>query len=167
MAVATTPTGIPSRRVRTGPKDLALRHARTCYDHLAGEVAVAMADRMVERGDVELSADGGVLTDKGADLLRAIGIDLDEAAARSKGKRVLCRPCLDWSERRPHIAGTIGTAMLSTYLTRGWVRRVEQSRAITVTPAGRLAFERAFSFGSDFWDGGHREAVRSSDCQTA
>jgi DNA-binding transcriptional ArsR family regulator len=130
-----------------GPRDKALRHARTCYDHLAGELAVAMADRMTERGQIDLSADGGSLTDAGEVFLRHLGVDLDKAAAtasRRGGGRMFCRPCLDWSERRPHIAGAVGKAICECCLAHGWLRRVEGGRTVTVTPAGHLALSKAF-----------------------
>ncbi|RVU19359.1 ArsR/SmtB family transcription factor [Methylobacterium oryzihabitans] len=131
----------PPRRPATGPRDRRLRHARTCYDHLAGHVAVAMADAMVARGQIDLAPDGGALTPEGAAFLRDLGIDLDRSAG---GRRVFCRPCLDWSERRPHIAGVLGAALLDGFLARGWLRRLERTRAVEVTPPGRLALARAF-----------------------
>ena len=135
-----------SPRPTVGPRDKALRHARTCYDHLAGEVAVAMADRMLERGEIELSGDGGMLTDRGAVFLRGLGVDLDAASgmARERGGRVFCRPCLDWSERRPHIAGSVGTALCDCCLSLGWMRRIEGTRALSVTPIGRTGLAAAF-----------------------
>lgn len=151
MAVAATPPVFAGKRPRTGPRDEAMRHARTCYDHLAGQLAVAMADRMVERDHVELSNDGGVLTDEGAAFLTGIGVDLSSNATRIKRKQMFCRPCLDWSERRLHIAGTVGAAMLSACFANGWLRRIEGSRAIIVTPSGRLALDRAFGLPSELW----------------
>ncbi|GJD63391.1 ArsR/SmtB family transcription factor [Methylobacterium frigidaeris] len=148
MAVASMPdaarpaaTRAPSIR-SPGPRDAALREARTCYDHLAGRLAVAMADSLVARGAVELGEDGGALTPAGEVFLRGLGVDLDAAS----GRRVFCRPCLDWSERRPHIAGALGAALLATCLDRGWLRRSEGSRAVAVTPGGRLALGRAFGY---------------------
>ncbi len=131
------------RTVRVGPRDAALRHARTCYDHLAGQVAVAIADRMTERGQIELSPDGGGVTEAGLRFLRDLGIDLDAARGRA-GRRVFCRPCLDWSERRPHIAGALGAAFCETCFARGWMRRREGTRAVAVTPKGRAILGRAF-----------------------
>ena len=154
MAVAAIPSGVSGARPRTGPRDHAMRRARTCYDHLAGQVAVSIADRMVEREHVELSPDGGVLTQSGAAFLRGIGVDLDRAAALSTRKRVFCRPCLDWSERRSHIAGTVGAALLATCFARGWMRRSDSSRAVTITPAGRKALDRAFAFNAELWASG-------------
>lgn len=130
-----------------GPRDAALRRARTCYDHLAGRLAVAIADRMVERAHVELSADGGLLTEEGTCFLRGLGVDLDAVAAHSNqrsGQRMFCRPCLDWSERRPHIAGMVGRALCQTCFAKGWLRRIDGVRAVAITPAGQIALHRAF-----------------------
>ncbi len=130
---------------RVGPRDAALRRARTCYDHLAGQVAVAIADRMVQRGLVELSADGGAVTEAGMAFLHGLGVELDAGASRRAGRgRVFCRPCLDWSERRPHIAGAVGAALCRACFAQGWIRRVEGTRAVAVTPAGHVALDRAF-----------------------
>ena len=130
----------PSRAMVVGPRDKAMRAARTCYDHLAGELAVAMADRMVARGQVEFAPDGGVVTQAGSDFLAELGV----AMAPAKPGRVFCRPCLDWSERRPHIAGAVGKALCTHCFTKGWVRRIDGTRAITVTPGGWLALRAAF-----------------------
>ncbi len=130
-----------------GPRDKALRRARTCYDHLAGQIAVAMADRMVQRGQIDLSPDGGALTDDGTAFLRDLGVDLDAAMARTarrRGERVFCRPCLDWSERRSHIAGTVGAALCQSCFVHGWLRRIDGTRAVAVTPAGYIALGKAF-----------------------
>jgi len=130
-----------------GPRDQALRRARTCYDHLAGRVAVALADRMIERRQLEFSPDGGALTGDGTAFLRELGVELD--AVGLGGGRVFCRPCLDWSERRPHIAGVVGAALCDTCFTRGWLRRIDGTRAAAVTPAGQLALRQAFDLRFD------------------
>lgn len=141
------------RPVVVGPRDVALRAARTCYDHLAGRLAVAMADAMVARGHIELSADGGALTPNGATFLRSLGVDLALAeayAARRGGTgRVFCRPCLDWSERRSHVAGAVGAALCNCCFTLGWVRRMKGTRAITVTPVGWRGIKSAFGVEAD------------------
>jgi DNA-binding transcriptional ArsR family regulator len=140
-------SGGPRQTIIVGPRDAALRRARTCYDHLAGRLAMAIADRLVERAQIELSADGGVLTDDGAHFLRGLGVDLDAVPARGgprPGGRMFCRPRLDWSERRPHIAGVVGAALCRACFAQGWLRRMDGARAVTITPAGQLALRRAF-----------------------
>lgn len=134
-------------RVITGPRDKALRYARTCYDHLAGEIAVAITDSMVDAGHIELTAEAGALTAKGITALQTLGMDIASLNIDSKPRkssRVFCRACLDWSERRHHLAGTLGTALLSHYVKQDWVRRLSDTRAVTITPSGYAAFEKAF-----------------------
>ena len=142
MSVVAGRSGARPRTVVTGPRQLALRHARTCFDHLAGVLAVKIADRMVARGHVEWGVDGGRVTEKGAAFLGDLGIH--PVPNGNRRGPVFCRPCLDWSERRPHIAGQVGAALCSACLDRGWVRRIEGSRALTISPAGRMALDRAF-----------------------
>lgn len=128
-----------TRPVVVGPREAALRAARTCYDHLAGRLGVALADALVEAGHVELSDDAGLVTKSGVALLNRLGVDLEGIAAR-RGKlpsRILCRPCLDWSERRPHLGGAVGAALCAFCLGDGWIRRVAGSRAVAITPKGR------------------------------
>lgn len=132
------------RRVATGPRSEALRRARTCYDHLAGRIAVAMADHMAGAGLIDLAPDGGALTSSGERFLRELGVALDKHPARG---RIFCRPCLDWSERRHHLAGRLGAALCRCCLDKGWLRRVEGSRALSVTPAGQRVLREAFGVG--------------------
>lgn len=120
----------------TGPRDAALRNARTCYDHLAGHLGVALADALVTGGHVELAPDAGVVTDAGIALFSRIGIDVGALSA-GKPARVLCRACLDWSERRPHLAGSVGSALCALSFGEGWIRRIQGSRAVSITPKGR------------------------------
>ncbi len=119
----------------------ALRTARTCYDHLAGRLGVALADSLTGAGHIALSHDGGEVTDQGQRFLRDFG------AEPAPGKRVFCRPCLDWSERRPHIAGRLGAALATRCLERGWIARQRDTRAVTITPSGASGF--AATFGID------------------
>jgi DNA-binding transcriptional ArsR family regulator len=130
------------RRLTVGPRDAALRRARTCYDHLAGRLGVALADGLIERGHIELTCDGGLLTESGIGLLDEIGIDTAPMLARRtrRSGRVLCRPCLDWSERRPHLAGAVGAAICEHCMRSGWTRRLEGTRAVQITPSGERMF---------------------------
>ena len=138
--------GAARPRLVVGPRDAALRAARTCYDHLAGRLGVALADALVEGGQIELAQDGGMVTDAGVAFFDRIGIDLDSVMTRSSRRpaRVLCRPCLDWSERRSHIAGTIGAALCAHSFERSWIRRNNGTRAVTITPKGQRIFREEF-----------------------
>nr|WP_184254968.1 helix-turn-helix transcriptional regulator [Rhodopseudomonas rhenobacensis] len=138
-------------RLSVGPKDAALRRARTCYDHLAGRLGVGLADAMIAQGHVELTNDAGILTDPGIAFLRDIGVDVAPIMARrtSRSGRVLCRPCLDWSERRPHLAGALGAALCAHCFDQGWTRRLVGTRAVVVTPKGERAFRSSFGVALD------------------
>lgn len=129
----------PKRHRPTGPADAALRLARTCYDHLAGRLGVGLADALVAAGHVELTAEGGRITPGGARFLGDFGLDI---AGLTGGRRCFCRPCLDWSERRPHLAGALGEALATQCFRLGWIRRQKDSRAVAVTPGGRQGFVR-------------------------
>ena len=120
-------------RTRTGPKDDALRYARVCYNHLAGEMGVLIYDSFRSRGFLALDADGLTLTEAGRNFVIGFGIDLADLEGK---KAPLCRECLDWSERRSHLAGSLGRAMLSQLETLGWAQRDTDSRAIGFTKAG-------------------------------
>ncbi|WP_131194101.1 ArsR/SmtB family transcription factor [Lichenihabitans psoromatis] len=144
MAVASEPGHRRPRKVRTGPRDAAMRRARCCYDHLAGEVAVAIADRLIERGYIGDMEGGCDLTHEGTAFLRSIGVDVDAATTRATQGRLFCRPCLDWSERRPHIAGTLGAAFLNACFEQGWMRPIEGSRAVAITHPGQRALDAHF-----------------------
>ena len=137
MVVAQTE---PTRRTACWRGGAALRAARTCYDHMAGRLAVGIADALVERDHVVLSDDGGEVTKSGRMFLTAVGIDL----ATTPKRRVFCRPCLDWSERRPHLAGAVGASILRHGLDEGWVTRVAETRTLVITRSGRQGYAEAF-----------------------
>ena len=132
------------RPVVTGPRDAAMRLARTCYDHLAGRVGVGIADSLREAGHLELSPDGGQVTPSGHAFLHRFGAD-----ATAPGTPLFCRPCLDWSERRTHLAGTLGAAIASRCFTLGWLRRQPGTRALLLTHEGRTGLRETFSLRLD------------------
>ncbi len=128
-------------RTRTGPRDAAMRKARVCYNHLAGDMGTRLYDGMMRTGKLRTTTDGPELTDHGAAMMTEFGIDLD-ALARKRAP--LCRDCLDWSERRAHLAGSVGRAILTRMEELNWLRRVPQSRALIFTPMGEQAFCATF-----------------------
>jgi hypothetical protein len=117
-----------------------LKTARTCYSHLAGRLGVALADALVAARWMEDDGRSYRVTPAGARSLRALGIDVTRGRAQP-----LARRCLDWTERRPHVAGPVGTALASVALERGWVRRLRGTRALAVTPAGRTQLNRVLN----------------------
>jgi hypothetical protein len=121
-----------------------LRHARSCYDHMAGIVAVALHDHMAGQGWLladALAANAYALSDDGAVALEALGLDV--AAMRTSRRRFACA-CLDWSERRPHVGGALGAALLALMLRRAWVEADLDSRALAVTREGKRQLARVF-----------------------
>ncbi len=130
--------------IRTGPRDQALRRARLCYDHLAGEVAVGVADSMAARGQLDFGLDGGAVTEDGVQFLGSLGVDLGPVPSAGSRRSAFCRPCLDWSERRPHIAGALGRLLYGTFVRDGWMRQSDKARIVTVTPLGRAELDRHF-----------------------
>ncbi|MEW2163126.1 helix-turn-helix domain-containing protein [Streptomyces sp. NPDC007084] len=125
----------PPRTLRESSAGSAMARGRTCYDHLAGRLGIALTDALTGRGLLRQDT-GFALTDAG---LRWFG-DTGIALART-GRRPLARACLDWTERRPHLAGTAGAALCRHALDAGWCVRVGSRRAVKVTPAGERAFE--------------------------
>jgi DNA-binding transcriptional ArsR family regulator len=113
--------------------DEALRTARTCYDHIAGRLGVALTDALTHRKHVVLTEDGGMVTRAGERFLTNFGITLDDA---KEGRRTFCRPCLDWSERRPHLAGALGAALADRCFDLGWIARNRDSRALKISGKG-------------------------------
>lgn len=144
MAVAATG---PKRHRPVGPRDDAMRTARTCYDHMAGRLGIALADGLCKQGHIILSDGAGVVTNSGRQFFCDFGIDLQTGAG---SKRSFCRTCLDWSERRPHLAGQVGAALLNRSLELGWVARLPDSRALRITIAGQRGFATAFELQSNW-----------------
>jgi len=125
-----------TRRRPRPPAPIAL--ARTCYDHLAGQLGVGLTEQLCARGHVVLAEEGGEVTEAGAAFLTELGVDLAKARA---GRRFFCRPCLDWTERRPHLAGAVGAAVCTRFTDEGWVERGTR-RAVRVTDSGSRALRR-------------------------
>ena len=128
-------------RVRTGPKDPALRKARVCYNHLAGELAVEMFDSCRARGFLLEDADVLELTAPGRAFMTSLGIDV---TAAENPRRPLCKACLDWSARRSHLAGSLGRVLLDTFYQKRWAKREDGSRVVRFTKAGETAFRETF-----------------------
>lgn len=128
------------QRIETGPRDAAMRLARTCYDHLAGRIAVAMADRLIDQGAVVIEDDTAVVTDRAGAALDGLGLRSEVVHARGPGRRPPCRPCLDWGERRMHLAGRLGAVLCSHCLQMGWLLQMPGTRALELTPRGAVAF---------------------------
>ncbi len=128
-------------RHRTGPKDPALRKARVCYNHLAGDYGVRMLDSLVAEEVIAGVGDKLQLTKSGEGKITALGIDL---AALVKSRRPVCRTCLDWSERRSHLSGSLGQALLTLFLDKGWAKREPESRAVRFTGTGEREFAKLF-----------------------
>lgn len=128
-------------RLRSSPREPALRKARVCYDHLAGELAVAafeamLRDRLFSAGPTLLQ-----LNETGRAWFASLGID----TAQLNGRRSLCRSCLDWSERRHHLAGALGSALLERIFALGWAKRAADTRVVLFTASGEQAFRACFA----------------------
>jgi DNA-binding transcriptional ArsR family regulator len=147
-ALARVAPARPVRSLRQATHAKSIRQARTCYDHLAGRLGVALCDALLEAGivDVQAGPEGDTdpvlgagqaqryhLTDAGRERLTLLGVDLGGA-----GRRPLIRYCVDWSEQRPHLGGALGAALLDMLIARGWVRRAGR-RVVRVTDEGRQA----------------------------
>ncbi len=124
-------------RARPGPSDPAMRRARVCYDHLAGEMGVEMFDALSRKGRIAVRGDEVRLTRKGDDFVRSFGIDPN---ALSGGRRPLCKGCLDWSQRRLHLAGALGAALLDRITAQKWAVRAKGSRVLLFSKSGEAKF---------------------------
>ena len=133
---------VPARFTPRSARDDRMRLARTCYDHLAGHVGVAIADFLLRQGHIALSEDGGEVTASGMAFLGRFGLDL--SASLSPGRRLFCKPCLDSTERRVHLAGRLGVALACRCFERGWLVRRPGDRAVEVTGAGVAGFRDWF-----------------------
>ena len=128
-------------RLRSSPREPAMRKARICYDHLAGELSVQIYDSLLRREAFSPGSDGLTLTASGQRFFIRAGIDV--AAARLQ-RRSFCRACLDWSERRHHLAGALGAALLQRVVTLGWAKRERDSRVVSFSQSGEAALRELF-----------------------
>jgi DNA-binding transcriptional ArsR family regulator len=135
---------VPPRRQPRSASDDALRFARSCYDHLAGRVGVAVTDALVAMGHIVLTDEGGEVTSSGERFLSAFGADL-----RPRTRRIFCQPCLDWSERRYHLKGLVGARILGRLLELGWLNGAPGSRALQLTSSGRAGLSEIFQIEID------------------
>ncbi len=131
----------PVASLRESRQGEAIQLARTCYDHLAGAVGVALTDSLQQQGMIEPVADGYLVTTGGQRRLEALGLDVESLRAQ---RRPLARPCLDWTECRPHLAGALGGAIAGRLLELGWLRRIADSRALRITDVGAVQLRDEF-----------------------
>ncbi|HDO52276.1 MAG TPA: transcriptional regulator [Rhizobiales bacterium] len=136
----------PPRHRPTGPRDEAMRFARTCYDHLAGRVGVALAQSLLKSGILEERNGAFEITANGEARLEKLGLDL---ASLNKGRRAVASRCLDWSERMPHLGGALGAVLLKELEAREWLLRVDGTRAVTLTKSGKAGLRRNFGISLD------------------
>jgi len=129
-------------RVRSSPREPALRRARICYDHLAGERGVRAYEALLARDVFKMGSPELQLTDAGRRWFADFGIDTAAAEAQ---RRALCRPCLDWGERRHHLGGALGSALLQRLFALRWAQRAKDSRVIIFTPKGEHGFSALFA----------------------
>ena len=128
-------------RRRTGPRDAELRHARVCYNHLAGDMGTQMFDSLVAQGHLVLANEELELTETGEAFVANFKIDIN---GLRKARAPICRECLDWSERRSHLAGSLGRAFLSRFEDLSWAKRDRKTRVVTFSRSGADAFNELF-----------------------
>ncbi|MFC3577303.1 ArsR/SmtB family transcription factor [Streptomyces yaanensis] len=142
--IAPGATAGPTRTLREASAGSAMARGRTCYDHLAGRLGIAVTDALTVRGLLRQDT-GFALTDAGLEWFDTLGIGLD----RKGGRRPLARACLDWTERRPHLAGVAGAALCRHALDAGWCVRIGSERAVKVTAAGERALSELLGIEAD------------------
>jgi DNA-binding transcriptional ArsR family regulator len=119
-----------------------LREARSCYDHLAGRIGVAVADHLIGGKLLDVTSAEFVVTRRGKTFFASFDIDVDEVR---ETRRSFARRCMDWTERRPHVAGALGASLLERFLNERWLVRNPRDRALSLTPSGRSEFSRRFN----------------------
>jgi DNA-binding transcriptional ArsR family regulator len=139
----------PARTLSSANRDQALARGRTCYDHLAGTLGVSIAEAMTERGFISWDS-GPALTAEGARWLAGLGIDLPR-----RSRRPPVRSCLDWTERRPHLGGSVPAALCELAFSSGWIRRIGSGRAVALTEAGSRALSAQLGIAPAVAPAGH------------
>jgi DNA-binding transcriptional ArsR family regulator len=137
------------RTVVVGPRDDAMRRARMCYDHIAGRLGLAIAESLLVEKAIEFDGDGGQVTGGAPQVLQQWGLTLEPEPQGSRRSRPYCRPCLDWSERKPHLAGRLGAMICTHCLDKGWLSRTAGTRTLVISPEGARAFRERL--GLDAW----------------
>ncbi|PWA09380.1 ArsR/SmtB family transcription factor [Flavobacterium laiguense] len=135
--ISLVPPSISTQSTKT-EKISGIKHCRTCYDHLAGKVGVALTDSLLQQQLLLDTSGGFEISPEGEKWFTEFGIPL---TVLKQQKRSFLRPCLDWSERRPHMAGSVATALLDKMLLENWLRKTKDSRALTVTAKGKKEFQ--------------------------
>lgn len=128
-------------RSKPGPKDGPMRKARTCYDHLAGSLGTKLFDALLQQRILTAGDSGFAISDHGWKIFKRMGLDMQSLQS---GRRPHCRACLDWSERRPHLAGALGAILLEYFLYCEWVKKTPHSRVLEITHKGERAFASLF-----------------------
>lgn len=134
--------------LRESSRGAAIRRARTCYDHLAGSLGVGLAEALAHQRLVEPPESGYRLTVAGEDRLGSLGVDVEALRGR---RRTFARPCLDWTERRPHLAGALGAGIAERLFELGWIRRLPGGRAVEVTDAGQRGLRHELGLNLAAW----------------
>jgi DNA-binding transcriptional ArsR family regulator/DNA-binding PadR family transcriptional regulator len=119
----------------------AIRQARTCYDHLAGSLGIQLTNSLLSAGVISETENQFTVTEKGEEFFKAFQIDLEQVKRK---RRAFTHRCLDWSERRHHLAGALGHALLERLLELNWIQRLPRTRAITIMPEGKKGFKETF-----------------------
>ncbi len=152
------------RSLRSARNAQAMTYARFCYDHLAGRLAIEILDAMSTGGLITFAGDHFELTDHGTARLADLGIDV---AALAMKRRSFARSCLDWSERRPHLAGALGAALAERFIDLGWIERAPTGRAVALTPTGRAGFAEVLQLAVEHTESDGRRGTRGLDTVSA
>jgi len=137
------------RMVVVGPRDETMRMARMCYDHIAGRLGLAIAERLLADQAIVFDGEGGHITDRAGEVLLGLGLPVEAAQQHPSRGRPYCRPCLDWSERKAHIAGRLGAMICNHCLDQGWLTRKTGSRALAFSAIGATTFRNFL--GLEIW----------------